>query len=107
MEKKIGEIKICIKGEFEDWGSARERIFHGYEITEKENKELFEFVRQLLKKTYYANFAMTKIYKTIEHGYIIKLFAQTENQYGGDVGTVETYATIDDIVKNVKRNIER
>jgi hypothetical protein len=87
MGKEIREIKIWVKGEFEDWRDAEKRIFHGYEITERENKELFEFVRQLLKKTHYSCFAITNIYKTVEHGYIIKLFRQTEN----------------DIIKNIRR----
>jgi hypothetical protein len=103
MERKIREIIIHIKGEFEDWKNAEKRVFHGYEITETENKELFEFVRRLLKKTYYADFGITKIYKTIEEGFIVKLFKQTENAYGGYVGTIETYATVDDIAKNIKR----
>jgi hypothetical protein len=103
MKKEIKEIRLCVKGEFEDWESAIERVFHGYEISEKENPELFEFVRQLLKKTYYSCFAITRIYKTIEKGFVVKLFAQTENAYGGYVGTVETYATIDDIIRNAKR----
>jgi hypothetical protein len=103
MKGEIREIKLYVKGEFEDWGSAVERVFHGKEITETENKELFEFVRRLLKKTYYADFAITKIYRTIEEGYIVKLLKQTENQYGGYAGTVETYVTINDIVKNIKR----
>jgi 1,4-alpha-glucan branching enzyme len=103
MKREIREIKLYVKGEFEDWKDAIERVFHGYEITETENKELFEFVRQLLKKTHYSSFVVTKIYKTIEHGYIIRLFTQTENQYGGYVGTIETYATIDDIIRNAKR----
>ena len=103
MKKEIREIKICLKGEFEDWERAEKRIFHGYEISEKESKELYEFVRQLLKKTYYADYAITNIYKTVENGYIIRLFKQTENQYGGYVGTVETFASIDDIIKNIRR----
>jgi hypothetical protein len=103
MKGEIREIKLYVKGEFEDWGSAVERVFHGKEITERENKELFEFVRQLLRKTYYSTYAITKIYRTVEKGFIVKLFKQTENAYGGYVGTIETYATIEDIIKNIKR----
>jgi hypothetical protein len=103
MERKIREIIIYIKGEFEDWKDAEKRVFHGYEITETENKELFEFVRQLLRKTHYSTYVTTKIYKTIEKGFVIKLFQQTQNTYGGYVGTIETYATIEDIIKNIKR----
>jgi hypothetical protein len=103
MKGEIREIRLYVKGEFEDWSTAKEEIVHGKEITERENKELFEFVRQLLKKTYYSTYAVTKIYKTIEKGFIVKLFKQTENQYGGYAGTVETYVTINDIVKNIKR----
>jgi hypothetical protein len=106
MKKEIQEIRLYVKGEFEDWNSAREEIVHGFEVDKKENKELFEFVEKLLKKTYYSDFVVTKIYKTIEKGFVIKLFKQTENQYGGYVGTTETYATIDDIVKNIKKNIK-
>jgi hypothetical protein len=103
MKREIREIKICLKEEFEDWKDAEKRVFHGYEITEKDNKELFELVRRLLKKTYYADYAITNIYKTVEHRYIIRLFKQTENQYGGYVGTIETYVTVEDIVKNIRR----
>jgi hypothetical protein len=103
MREEIREIRLHIKGEFEDWENSIERVFHGKEITEKENKELFEFVRKLLKKTYYSDYAITKIYKTIEKGFVIKLFKQTQNQYGGYVGTIETYVTIDDIISNIKR----
>jgi hypothetical protein len=103
MKGEIREIRLYVKGEFEDWSTAKEEIVHGKEITERENKELFEFVRQLLKKTYYSTYAVTKIYKTIEKGFIVKLFKQTENAYGGYVGTIETYATIEDIIKNIKR----
>jgi hypothetical protein len=103
MGKEIREIKLYVKGEFESWNEAIERVFHGTEVKEEENRELFEFVRQLLKKTYYANYAVTRIYKTVEHGYIIKLFRQTENAYGGYVGTIETYVTVEDIVKGVRK----
>ena len=99
-KKMVKKISIHVKGEFEDWKDAKEKVFHGYEIHEK---ELYEFVRELLKRTSYANLAITKIYKTIEHGYIIRLFAQTENRYGGYVGTIETYATVDDIIKNIEK----
>jgi regulator of sirC expression with transglutaminase-like and TPR domain len=95
MKKDIREIKICLKGEFEERGEKR--VFHGAELKEEENRELFEFVRRLLKKTYYADYAVTRIYKTVEQGYIIKLFKQTENEYGGYVGTIESYVSIDDI----------
>jgi hypothetical protein len=101
MKREIREIKLYVKGEFESWENAKERIVHGYEISEKESPELYEFVRQLLKKTYYSNFAMT-IYRTIEKGFIVKLFAQTENAYGGYVGTIETYITIEDIAKSIR-----
>jgi hypothetical protein len=100
---EMKEIKLYIKGEFEDWREAREKTLHGYEISERENPELFEFVEKLLRKTYYDELAVTHIYKTIEEGFVILLFSQTENQYGGYCGTIQTYATIDDIVKNIRR----
>jgi hypothetical protein len=96
------EVKLWLKGEFESWDEAKEMIVHGKEITRRECEEFFEFVEQLLEKTYYSDFVVTRIYKTIEKGFVIKLFKQTENQYGGYAGTIETYVTINDIVKNIK-----
>jgi hypothetical protein len=103
IKREIREIKLYVKGEFEDWENAVEKTIHGYEISERENPELFEFVEKLLRKTYYDEFVVTRIYKTIEEGFVVILFSQTGNEYGGYCGTIETYATIDDIVKNIKR----
>jgi hypothetical protein len=100
---EIKEIKLYTKSWTEDWDSAREEIVHGFELDKKENEKLFDFVEKLLEKTHYASFAITKIYETIEKGFVIKLFKQTENQYGGYVGTIETYVTVEDIVKNIRR----
>ena len=101
--EEIKEIKLYSKGEFESWDSAKEEIVHGFELNEKENRELYEFVRRLLEKTYYENFVVSRIYKTIEHGYVIVLFRQTENEYGSYVGTISLYATLEDIIKNMKK----
>jgi hypothetical protein len=97
---KMQEIRLYIKGEFEDWEKAIERKFHGVELN---NRELKEFIERLLKKTEYATYAVTKIYKTVEAGFVIVLFTQTNNQYGGYVGSIQTYITIDDIVRSLKR----
>ena len=101
--ERVKEIKVYMKSEFETWDEAIERVFHGKEIKRTENRDLYEFVEDLLMRTHYSEFALTRIYKTIEEGYLCVLYRQTQNEYGGYVGSISLYATIDDIVKNIKR----
>jgi hypothetical protein len=82
------------------------RKFHGYEIKRENNRDLFDFIERLLVKTRYGDYALTHIYKTVEKKYIMVLFKQIENEYGGYVDTVQIYITIDDIVRNVERGGE-
>jgi hypothetical protein len=103
MKGEVKEIRLYIKSWTEDWSEAEERVFHGRQITKAENPELYEFVEKLLKKTYYDTCVISRIYKTIEKGFVIVLFDMLENKYGGYIGTTTTYVTIDDIIKNIKR----
>jgi hypothetical protein len=100
------EIRIYSKGEFEDWESARALVFHGEEIDRERNRDLYEFVEDLLIRTHYSDFALTRIYKTIEKGFVCLLYKQTQNEYGGYVGSVQIYITIDDIARNMERGGE-
>jgi hypothetical protein len=40
----------------------------------------------------------------VGYSYIIVLFKQTENSYGGFVGSVSTYLTLDELIKAVKNS---
>ena len=102
MKRRYKQIKLYVKGEFDTWNQALERVFHGYEI--KNNKELYRFIEELIKRTDYCDLVPTKIYRTVEGGgYVIRLFKQTENQYGSYVGTVETYLTLDELLSSLKK----
>jgi hypothetical protein len=102
MSKKPEKIKIWLKGEFEDWPNAKLVEFTGYEI---DSEELHEFVSKLLKKTEYASYVVTGIYKTVECGFVVKLFKQVENQFGSYTGSITTYLTFDEIVKAIRGRI--
>jgi hypothetical protein len=103
MSKKPEKIKIWLKGEFEGWENAKLAQFTGYEI---ENEDFYEFVARLLKRTEYGSYVITAIYKTVECGFVVKLFKQVENQYGGYTGSITTFVTVDEIIKAIKRGGE-
>jgi hypothetical protein len=102
VENGIKKIEVWVKGEFEDWEHARLAQFYGKRIDDSD--ELYEFIYRLLRKTEYSDYAVTAIYKVVGYSYIIVLFKQTENSYGGFVGSVSTYLTLDELIKAVKNS---
>jgi hypothetical protein len=101
--KKLEKIKIWVKNEFEEWDSAKRIEYSGYKI---EDEDFYELVRELLKMTKYSDYTITGIYKTSEHGIIIRLFKQIENQYGGYSGSVLTFVFLKDIIKVIKGGVK-
>jgi len=67
---------------------------HGQEIDEKDNRELYMFVLELLSRTNYCNYTLDKIIKTVEKRYIIVLENEREKS--------KTYLTFSELIDAIR-----
>jgi hypothetical protein len=91
---RMEEIRLARKEKIDGLEFVESISVHGREIDEKDNKELYTFVLELLSRTNYCDYVLDKILKTYEKSYVIVIENEREKN--------KTYLTFAELIEAMR-----